>query len=518
MPAPVIDTRIGEFYAEKGEVYSRTVVATETPTSWAAVGLPAGLSINSSGVISGTITASPNLYGYTITATNASGSDEMTGYFVIAEETSLVGADQLALELEIEVTTKKVRVLSLPEGIDFGPPSFTAGAIEEVDTQKALRAVFAAKRGERIPVSITYLRNGKRQEYDISTISCVAKEIEPELEFDLFTGGVTKTGSGESTRYRTTLYLDPDDWDGVFSNNEDDLGTAINALTEIRTEITEAGDSYDQTEQETLSPDLSGDGTTQDDVLTFTGLPKTSSAETFDLDLDLVITSDTSQSVSIARTCDILWNGTSYEVSNFTGSASGSGTDQTALGKWQSTLTQISMTGNASGLVLTLRTSATTVADRYQIAIDLSDSANLSIASGAIVHSSGVGNGEDFYACTSDDASQESLTITHGDVASGIKTNFNALPSPFDDGEVAEVYLDEATQEIILVLNNGTDDMAKVRHDLTSYEYNRVELVAGGSKSGIVKAQLSIASIDNLFTHFTETFPARLERSLHPVA
>lgn len=516
MPAPVIDTRIGEFYAEKGDTISRTVVATNTPTGWSASGLPSGLSINSSGVISGTITADPNLYGYTLTATNADGSDEMSGYFVVADQSSLVGDDQLSLELEIEVTTKKVRVLSLPDGIDFGPPSFS-GEMEDGDTQKSLRAVLAAKRSERIPVSIVYVRNGKRQDYDISTISCVAKEIEPELEFELFTGGITKTGTGESARYRTVMYLDPDDWDGIFSNNEENLGTAINALAEIRTEITEAGDAYDQTEQSALSPALSGTpSATQDDLLVFTGIPKTSAASTFDLDLDLVISSDSSQSVSIARTCDVLWNGSNYEVSNFTGSASGSGTDQTAIGKWQSTLTQLSMTGTASGLEITLRTSASTVADRYQIAINLDDSANLSIASGAIVHSSGVGNGEDFYAVTSDDASEESLTITHGDVGSGIKTNFNALPSPFAS-EVSDVFLDEDAQQIIVVLNNGTDDMAKIRHDLTSYEYSRVQLIAGGSKSGLVKAQLSIASIDNLFTHFTETFPARLERSLHPV-
>jgi hypothetical protein len=460
-------------------------------------------------VISGTVTADLNIYGYTITATNADGSDELTGYYVIDAQESLVGSGQLALELVIDIITKKVRVTGMPPGILLGPPALDASA----DTPPAL---FSAKRGERLPVSITFGRDGIRQDLDVNSITCMAKEFEPDGNFSLFTGGITKTGTGEDARYRTYLYLNPDDWDGILSDNEADLGTALNALTEIKSEITETGDAYDSTESAPLSPSLSGAvSATQDHVLSFTGIPKTSAAETFDLDLGLVVSGDSAQSVTLARTVDVSWNGSTYDVADLTGSASGSGTDNTASGMWQSTLAQVAIAGTSSGIDLTLRASASAVADRYQIAINLNDTPNLSIVSGAIVHTSGTGVGDDFYGVTSDGATEESFTITHADVASGVKTNINALPAPFAS-EVSDVYFDEDNQQIIVVLNNGTDDMAKIRHDLTSYEYSRTQLIAGGSKSGSVSGQLSIASIDNSFVHFTETFYTRLERSLHP--
>lgn len=510
MAAPVIDSRIGELYARKGDVVSIALVASNTPTGWSATGLPAGLSIHATtGVISGTVTADLNVYGYTVTATNVDGSDELTGYFVIDTQDSLVGAGQLALELVVDITTKKVRVTGMPAGILLGPPSLDASA----DTPPAL---FSVKRGERLPVSITFERDGIRQDFDVDTITCMAKEFEPDGNFSLFTGGITKTGTGEDARYRTYLYLNPTDWDGILSDNEADLGTALNALTEIKTEITETGDAYDDTQTAALSPSLSGTvSATQDHVLSFSGVPKTSVAETFDLDLGLVVSGDSAQSVTVARTVDVSWNGSTYDVADLTGSASGSGTDNTAIGKWQSTLAQVGLSGTASGIDLTLRASASTVADRYQIAVNLNDTPNLSIVSGAIVHTSGPGIGDDFYGVTSDDASEASFTITHADVASGVKTNVNALASPFAS-EVSDVFFDEDNQEIIFVLNNGTDDMAKIRHDLTSYEYSRAQLIAGGSKTGSVSGQLSIASIDNSFVHFTETFYTRLERSLHP--
>ncbi len=58
------------------------ITATNSPTSFGASGLPAGLSVNASGLISGTPTTA-GTFNSTITATNASGSDNKTLVFTI---------------------------------------------------------------------------------------------------------------------------------------------------------------------------------------------------------------------------------------------------------------------------------------------------------------------------------------------------------------------------------------------------------------------------------------------------
>ncbi|MCW5906832.1 MAG: putative Ig domain-containing protein [Chitinophagales bacterium] len=62
-----------------GASYTYNITATNSPTSYGATGLPAGLSVNtSSGAITGNPTAAPGVYPVTISATNGSGSDSKT--------------------------------------------------------------------------------------------------------------------------------------------------------------------------------------------------------------------------------------------------------------------------------------------------------------------------------------------------------------------------------------------------------------------------------------------------------
>lgn len=62
----------------QGAAFTYTIVATNTPTSYNATGLPAGLTINTTtGVISGTPTVT-GVFNITITATNGIGSDSQT--------------------------------------------------------------------------------------------------------------------------------------------------------------------------------------------------------------------------------------------------------------------------------------------------------------------------------------------------------------------------------------------------------------------------------------------------------
>jgi hypothetical protein len=58
------------------------MAASNSPTSWAATGLPSGLSINTStGVISGTV-SSTGVTGFSVTATNAAGTSPAAAFYV----------------------------------------------------------------------------------------------------------------------------------------------------------------------------------------------------------------------------------------------------------------------------------------------------------------------------------------------------------------------------------------------------------------------------------------------------
>ena len=76
--APLISSP-GTATATRNAAYSYRITGLNKPTSFGTSGLPAGLSVNTTtGVISGTPTATAGLYTVTLTATNATGSGTMT--------------------------------------------------------------------------------------------------------------------------------------------------------------------------------------------------------------------------------------------------------------------------------------------------------------------------------------------------------------------------------------------------------------------------------------------------------
>lgn len=81
---PVITTSPGAATATVGASFMLAFTATNSPTSWAAAGLPGGLAINASGTITGTPTTA-GTYLVTVTASNAYGtSDPVTPTITVA--------------------------------------------------------------------------------------------------------------------------------------------------------------------------------------------------------------------------------------------------------------------------------------------------------------------------------------------------------------------------------------------------------------------------------------------------
>ena len=76
--APVV-TNPGTLQYFSTQPFSRTLTATNSPTSWSATGLPSGATLNSSGVLSGTVSVAGN-YTINVTASNAYGTSSSISF------------------------------------------------------------------------------------------------------------------------------------------------------------------------------------------------------------------------------------------------------------------------------------------------------------------------------------------------------------------------------------------------------------------------------------------------------
>ena len=113
MSAPVISLTSGILGAPAGEAFVFQPSASNTPTSWAATGLPTGVTINTStGRISGAATTAGN-YVATLTATNGTGTSPAVEFFIRIEggaTSSSDTGDDVALTLDVDVATRAVSV------------------------------------------------------------------------------------------------------------------------------------------------------------------------------------------------------------------------------------------------------------------------------------------------------------------------------------------------------------------------------------------------------------------------
>ncbi|MES2696378.1 MAG: Ig domain-containing protein, partial [Verrucomicrobiota bacterium] len=81
--APSVSSRAAETISSGG-LYTYQIAATNSPTSYSAAGLPAGLALNSTtGEIRGVCGFNTGTYTVTVSATNASGTGSATQNFVV---------------------------------------------------------------------------------------------------------------------------------------------------------------------------------------------------------------------------------------------------------------------------------------------------------------------------------------------------------------------------------------------------------------------------------------------------
>ena len=82
-----------DFMIATGEVVNIAINADRNPTSWTATGLASGLSINNSGIISGS-TSYIGDFNATVTAINADGNDSKLLRFTVSKGKRIITWDQ----------------------------------------------------------------------------------------------------------------------------------------------------------------------------------------------------------------------------------------------------------------------------------------------------------------------------------------------------------------------------------------------------------------------------------------
>lgn len=224
MPAPVISPAQSILGYKRNEYFEFQPSATNSPVSWAAVGLPAGLSINSTtGLISGAATTA-GVRNVTVTAT-ASDATTGTATFVIGINSEIAPAAasaDISTEWNFDVVSRALAALG-------GGGSFSSG------TPGATPVIAEWKSDDIFLLRLRFLKNGQIIDPNPTALKLIIKENEPENSISLDTTFV-KTGTGDGAYFDLLVDLSDASVKNTLSSYDADAGTSFTALVEIQME------------------------------------------------------------------------------------------------------------------------------------------------------------------------------------------------------------------------------------------------------------------------------------------
>lgn len=208
MAIPVIYPTISVLCFRQGQYFEFQPAATNSPTSWAAVGLPDDMTINAeTGLIAGT-SMGIGVYDVTLTATNGDGISAEFFFPIVLLESG--GVLDEAIELDVDLDT---------------------GAVTRFNSSES-KPVFYAKSGDRLLISIGFKKQTYYQTVLMREIKFALKEYEPERLILLSEGDYILSRSG--LRYLILVDFSKVKMRASLSNNEADKGTAYKAICELQ--------------------------------------------------------------------------------------------------------------------------------------------------------------------------------------------------------------------------------------------------------------------------------------------
>jgi hypothetical protein len=393
MAVPTINESPAYQIVSSGVAYAKTLTATNTPTSWGLSDAPSGVTINSSGVISGTPSVSTaTSYTFSATATNGDGTSTAKTWLVVVVPYVTGGpVDAFARTLDLDLNFGTLQVPGvgspLPEGRASSPALLlqnAEGAGEFTDNTKYLTRWST---GDRFTLSLGVIAAGVLQDLPISRIEAVLREEEGARAIVIGELDINATGSGSTARNETTIHLNRDDLDPIVSAFEATTGTVAPMLLGITVEVPDDDRDYSGTDSETIPTLTQADSDV--DTMTVVIPAERAAATLYDVTCSLVCPTDTGLNISFTRRASLTYSGATYVLGAVSGSTSGTG-NATDSRDWDTTLTLTTLAATATGLSVT--TTVTTTSQSATVTtVDclLNASSGIwSISAGLIVHGS----------------------------------------------------------------------------------------------------------------------------------
>lgn len=187
-----------------------TSASTPAVTSWAALGLPTGLSISNAGKITGT-TEDPGLYNVQVWGNGSGSSGNLTFQIGISGSIGVVPGG--AIEVDFDVRT---------------------GAVSIPGTEPGAEGVLVyAKRGDQPLLAVGFAKDGVLQELNLVSCDIGIKRFETEALVAESTGVWYRVGSGDGSRYVISFPLPSTALDTTLGEEEAEAGTEAAYLAEI---------------------------------------------------------------------------------------------------------------------------------------------------------------------------------------------------------------------------------------------------------------------------------------------
>ena len=213
MAIPVISNTTSVLGYRKGQYFEYQMQATNTPTSWTANGLPSGMSIDSSGLVSGAATAA-GVYLVKVIATNGDGPSAPLEVAMGIEDTNF--NDGIGIEVNIDLRSGAVSVPGIT-------PSGSNGS----------QAVMFLKYGDKVFLDVGFLKGEELQTMAMASIVMNIREFDGETVLVQSNGGLEIIGTSDRPRYRILVNLNTPELLNALANYQADYQTTFDSIAEI---------------------------------------------------------------------------------------------------------------------------------------------------------------------------------------------------------------------------------------------------------------------------------------------